>query len=529
VRGDTTEMKSIQNPLLLMEGITKLYPENSVLANDNVHFEVLEGEIHALVGENGAGKTTLMKILYGLQRPDRGKIYYKGKEVHIKNPTDAHRLGIGMVHQHFRLIGKYTVTENVILGREPRRYGMLIDRKKARKSVIETARKYQLEIDPDAPVFKLSIGQMQIVEILKILYRESDFLILDEPTSVLTEQEIKRLFETLRTLKQLGKTIVIITHKLHEVKAISERVTVMRQGKTVAVKDTATTDERELSRLMVGRDVILKFERESIPKGETVYKLENVTLTERGKKVPLLDNINIEVHRHEIVGVAGVSGNGLTELEDIIGGLRRVTSGKIYHDGRDITNLSSIQLREQGLAYVPSDRLYRGSSLESSVIENMIVSNHHNFLRGEILERKKILNYVLAQREKYSIRCDPNIPIGMLSGGNIQKVILARELSTQTDFILFAEPTWGLDVASSEFIYEKILSLRREGVGIILISSNLDEILSLSDTLLVMYRGRIVFYEENKDLNKEVIGEYMLGLRDQFNSLNHTTPRTEVV
>ncbi len=517
-------MKSIENPLLLMEGITKIYPENNVLANDNVRLEVMEGEIHALVGENGAGKTTLMKILYGLQTPDRGKIYYRGKEVHIKNPTDAHRLGIGMVHQHFRLIGPYTVTENVIIGREPKKYGLLIDRKRARKEIIETARRYQLEIDPDAPIFKLSIGQMQIVEILKLLYRESDFLILDEPTSVLTEQEIKRLFETLRTLKKLGKTIVIITHKLHEVKAISERVTVMRQGKTVAVKKTSDTDELELSRLMVGRDVILKFERENIPRGEIIYKLENVTLTERGKKAPLLDKINISVHKHEIVGIAGVSGNGLAELEDVIGGLRRVTSGKIYHDGRDITNLTSIQLREQGLAYVPSDRLFRGASLESSVMENMIVSNHHNFLRGEILDKKKILNYVLTQREKYSIRCEPDIPIGMLSGGNIQKVILARELSSDTDFILFSEPTWGLDVASSEFIYEKILSLRKAGVGIILISSNLDEILSLSDTVIVMYRGRIVYYSENKNPDKEIIGEYMLGIKDQF-----TNPKVESV
>ncbi len=511
-------MKRKRNPLLLMEGITKLYTQNNVLANDNVHFEVLEGEIHALVGENGAGKTTLMKILYGLQTPDSGKIFYRGREVHIKNPTDAQRLGIGMVHQHFRLIGQYTVTENVIIGREPKRYGILIDKKRAKQEVVETARMYQLDINPDAPIFKLSIGQMQIVEILKLLYRESDFLILDEPTSVLTEQEIKRLFDTLKALREAGKTIVIITHKLHEVKAISERVTVMRQGKTIAVKDTSSTNEIELSRLMVGRDIILKFERESIPKGEVIYKLENVTLVERKKRRPILENVTISVHKHEIVGIAGVSGNGLSELEDIIGGLRRVSSGKIYHDGRDITNLSTIQLREQGLAYVPSDRLFRGSSLESTVTENMIVSNHHSFLRGEILDRKRILNYVLAQRERYSIRCEPNIPIGMLSGGNIQKVILARELSSDTDFILFSEPTWGLDVASSEFVYQKILSLRKEGVGIILISSNLDEILSLSDTVVVMYRGKVVFYSENKNLDKEIIGEYMLGIKDQFNS-----------
>ncbi len=505
-----------RNPLLVMEGISKLYKENNVLANDNVHFEVAEGEIHALVGENGAGKTTLMKILYGMETPDSGTIYYRGKPVTIKSPIEANKLGIGMVHQHFRLIDQYTVTENIILGREPVNRLFLIDRQKAKKRVIETAQKYNLDIDPDVHIGKLSIGQMQIVEILKILYRDSDFLILDEPTSVLTEQEIKKLFDTLKNLRNMGKTIVIITHKLQEVKSISDRVTVMRQGKTVAVKDTAQTDEVELSRLMVGRDIILKFDREEIDKGEIIYELKNVTVEERGKKIPVLNNINISVHGYEIVGIAGVSGNGLAELEDVIGGLRRVTSGKIYHNGKDITNYTSVELREEGLAYVPSDRLFRGASLESSVMENMIISNHHNFLHAEILDKKKILNYVLSQREKYSIKCDPYVPIGTLSGGNIQKVILARELYASTDFILFSEPTWGLDIASSEFVYERMLELRKKGTGIMLISSNLDEILSLADTIIVMYRGRVVFNRENKNLDKETIGEYMLGIRDQF-------------
>jgi ABC-type uncharacterized transport system ATPase subunit len=500
---------------LQMRGITKTYPENDVLANNEVDFEVRENEIHAVVGENGAGKTTLMKILYGLEQPDSGRILLKGEEVRIHSPLDANRLGIGMVHQHFRLIPEFTIAENVVLGIEPRRRGIFFDRERAVRGVEEVIRRYGFSIDPRLPVSRLTVGQMQLVEIIKILYREAELLILDEPTSVLTEQQIHKLFGTLENLRSIGKTVVIITHKLGEVKAISQRVTVMRKGEVVAVRDTAEVDERELSRLMVGKSVTFQFEREAVNKGRVVLELRDVMLRQKGQDRPLLDHVNLKVHAGEIVGVAGVSGNGLAELEDVVGGLRRVSQGRLLHDGRNITDLSAVQLRERGLAYVPADRLQRGSSLQSSVMENMIISSHHDFLKGGFFRRQAVEEFAETLSSSFSIDGDPRVPIGTLSGGNIQKVILARELASQTDFIIFSEPTWGLDIASAEFIYAKILEIRRRGIAVLLISSNLDEILALSDTLVVLYRGRVVASLSNeRKLSKELVGEYMMGLRD---------------
>jgi ABC-type uncharacterized transport system ATPase subunit len=498
-----------------MRGITKTYPENDVLANNEVDFEVRENEIHAVVGENGAGKTTLMKILYGLEQPDSGRILLKGEEVRIHSPLDANRLGIGMVHQHFRLIPEFTIAENVVLGIEPRRRGIFFDRERAVRGVEEVIRRYGFSIDPRLPVSRLTVGQMQLVEIIKILYREAELLILDEPTSVLTEQQIHKLFGTLESLRSIGKTVVIITHKLGEVKAISQRVTVMRKGEVVAVRDTAEVDERELSRLMVGKSVTFQFEREAVNKGRVVLELGDVMLRQKGQDRPLLDHVNLKVHAGEIVGVAGVSGNGLAELEDVVGGLRRVSQGRLLHDGRNITDLSAVQLRDRGLAYVPADRLQRGSSLQSSVMENMIISSHHDFLQGGFFRRQAVEEFAETLSSSFSIDGDPRVPIGTLSGGNIQKVILARELASQTDFIIFSEPTWGLDIASAEFIYAKILEIRRRGIAVLLISSNLDEILALSDTLVVLYRGRVVASLSNeRKLSKELVGEYMMGLRD---------------
>jgi ABC-type uncharacterized transport system ATPase subunit len=500
---------------LQMRGITKTYPENDVLANNDVDFEVRENEIHAVVGENGAGKTTLMKILYGLEQPDSGRILLKGEEVRIHSPLDANRLGIGMVHQHFRLIPEFTIAENVVLGIEPRRRGIFFDRERAVRGVEEVIRRYGFSIDPRLPVSRLTVGQMQLVEIIKILYREAELLILDEPTSVLTEQQIHKLFGTLENLRSIGKTVVIITHKLGEVKAISQRVTVMRKGEVVAVRDTAEVDERELSRLMVGKSVTFQFEREAVNKGRVVLELRDVVLRQKGQDRPLLDHVNLKVHAGEIVGVAGVSGNGLAELEDVVGGLRRVSQGRLLHDGRNITDLSAVQLRERGLAYVPADRLQRGSSLQSSVMENMIISSHHDFLQGGFFRRRAVEEFAETLSSSFSIDGDPRVPIGTLSGGNIQKVILARELASQSDFIIFSEPTWGLDIASAEFIYAKILEIRRRGIAVLLISSNLDEILALSDTLVVLYRGRVVASLSNeRKLSKELVGEYMMGLRD---------------
>jgi len=500
---------------LQMRGITKIYPENDVLANNRADFEVRENEIHAVVGENGAGKTTLMKILYGLEQPDSGRIFLKGEEVRIHSPLDANRLGIGMVHQAFRLIPEFTIAQNVVLGVEPRRWGIFIDRDRAVRGVEEVIRRYGFTIDPRLPVSRLTVGQMQLVEIIKVLYREAQLLILDEPTSVLTEQQIQKLFTTLENLRSIGKTVVIITHKLGEVKAISQRVTVMRKGAVVAVRNTAEVDERQLSRLMVGKSVTFQFQREVVEKGRAVLELQDVVLRQKGQDRPLLDHVDLKVHAGEIVGVAGVSGNGLAELEDVVGGLRRITGGKMLHDGRDITGLSAVQLRERGLAYVPADRLHRGSSLQSSVMENMIISSHHAFLQGGVFQQRAVEEFADSLTANFSIDGDPRVPIGTLSGGNIQKVILARELASQSDFIIFSEPTWGLDVASAEFVYAKILEIRRRGIAVLLISSNLDEIMALCDTLVVLYRGRVVAALSNTDeLSKELVGEYMMGLRD---------------
>jgi simple sugar transport system ATP-binding protein len=513
-------------PYLEMKGITKLYL-NGFLANDAVDFSVEKNEIHAVIGENGAGKTTLMKILYGLERLDAGTITLRGSRVAIHSPLDANRLGIGMVHQHFRLIPDFTVAENVVLGIEPVCAGLFIDRAAEVERIREVVEKHGFNIDPRAPVHQLTVGQMQQVEIVKMLYRNAELLILDEPTSVLTEQEIEKLFDTLRSLQKEGKTCIIITHKLREVLEISDRLTVMRKGALIAVRRTAdVVDRAELARLMIGRDVLYPIERVKLACGDPVLELKDVTLTQRGRDRPLLNKINLTVHAYEIVGVAGVTGNGLAELEDVVTGLRRVTSGQIFHDGRDVSRLGAAELRERGMAYVPADRLHRGSSLKSSLTENMIVANHHRFLRAGFLRKKMISEFVDGLMKSFDIDGEPRVPVGTLSGGNIQKAILARELAFNANVVVVSEPTWGLDVASSQFVYEKILSMRAAGAGVLFISSGLDEILGIADSIIVMYRGRVVaFLANNQNVHndrgrskrfKEYIGEYMLGFRDDF-------------
>ncbi len=503
-------------PYLEMKGVTKRYSDD-LLANDAIDFSVEKQEIHAVVGENGAGKSTLMKILYGLEQPDAGTISIGGARVAIHSPLDANRLGIGMVHQHFKLIPEFTVAENVALGAEPTRHGLFIDTEAAHARIAQVIASHGFAVDPKARVSELTVGQMQQVEIVKMLYRKAELLILDEPTSVLTEQEIRRLFDTLRSLQSGGKTCIIITHKLHEVKEISDRVTVMRKGRVVAVREAAGVDKAELARLMVGKSVLFQLEREKRVCGGPVLELSGVSLRQRGSGRPLLDAVSLTVRSCEIVGVAGVSGNGLGELEDAVSGLRRISSGRILHNGEDISGLSTATLRERGLAYVPADRLRRGASLASSVSENMIVSHHHGFLRAGFLAGGKIQRFTEGLTKSFSIDGAPQVPIGTLSGGNIQKVILARELTSASNLLIVSEPTWGLDVASSQFVYEKILEMRAAGAAVLLISSNLDEILGIADTIAVMYRGRIVAILPNaQDLSKERIGEYMLGLRDDF-------------
>jgi len=504
---------------LEMQGITKLYQSSGVLANDAVDLSVEENEIHAVIGENGAGKSTLMKLLYGLEHPDAGDVCFRGEPVTIKDPLAANRLGIGMVHQHFKLVPDFTVAENVVLASEPTRRGVFLDRQAATRDVGKVIEEHGFSIDPKTKIKDLTVGQMQQVEIVKMLYRNAELLILDEPTSVLTEQEIERLFDTLSGLIDRGRTIILITHKLEEVMRMSNRVTVMRGGKVVAVRETKDVDKQELSRLMVGKDILLEVDRTPKTPGEPILELRDITISIRGQERPLLDKVSFEVRAGELVGIAGVGGNGLAEIEDVIGGLRRATSGSIILHGEDVTCLSPGQLREVGLAYVPADRLQRGASLPTSVRENCIVTKHHDFLKAGVLKLKSIRAFTKGLIEHFSIDAAEGMRAGNLSGGNIQKMILARELASDTDFMLFSEPTWGLDIASSQFVYERMLELRERGAGVLLISSNLDEILGLADTILVMYRGRIVGRLENSaQLSKEAIGEYMLGLRDDSRS-----------
>ncbi|MBT3272362.1 MAG: ATP-binding cassette domain-containing protein, partial [Spirochaetales bacterium] len=400
--------------LLDMRGICKYYPESSVLANDHVDFSLDENEIHAIVGENGAGKTTLMKILYGLERPDDGQILIDDSEVLIKSPIDAAKHGIGMVHQHFRLVPDFTVAENVTLGIEPKKYGLFLDRDLAIEQTRSVLEEFGFNLDPEKNISDLTVGQMQQVEIVKLLYRKARVLILDEPTSVLAEQQITKLFETLKTLTSTGKTIIIITHKLGEVKSISQRVTVMRQGKSVAVRLTDSVDEKELSKLMVGKSVIFKFEREETAPGPGVIELRDVSVLENGRQRPHLDKVNLKIHEGEIVGVAGVAGNGLGELEETVSGLRVVHGGNIVHRGQDITNQGSYILRERGLAYVPADRLRRGSSLRSSVLENMIISTHHTFLKRGIINQNAVKSFGRNLSKNFSISTELDVPIGTL-------------------------------------------------------------------------------------------------------------------
>ncbi|GHT55656.1 heme ABC transporter ATP-binding protein [Spirochaetia bacterium] len=509
-----------------MQDITKIYPEDNFMANHRVSFDLREGEILCLAGENGAGKTTLMKILYGLTPPTKGKITVKGKPVSISSPLHANRLGIGMVHQHFMLFPEFTVAENVVMGIEPLKKGFFFDTKKANERVAEVIRRHCFSIEPDRPVHSLTVGQMQQVEIVKMLYREVDIFILDEPTSVLTDQEIAALFDTLRALAASGKSLILITHKLNEIKLISHRVAVMRKGEMVGIRDTKDIDEFEISRLMVGKGVDLQVDRSRRkPAGnKPVITFDQVTVKRRGQERPKLNKISFTANAGEILGFAGVGGNGLGTLEAVLGGFLPITSGKIHYHDEDITRLHTAQLRRKGLAYVPADRLAFGCAAGASVLENMIINRRSEFFHRGFQDRGAISRFTANLFNRYAIAGNEELPIGSLSGGNIQKVILAREIDQYRDYIIFSEPTWGLDISASRYVYEQMAALREQGAAVLLLSSNLDEILANADRILVFYRG-IIAAEIRDPVHgidgaadadiKEKIGAYMMGLKNQ--------------
>ncbi|HEC22687.1 MAG TPA: ABC transporter ATP-binding protein [Chloroflexi bacterium] len=497
---------------LEMKGITKYFPSSDVLANNNVDFTVEAGEVHALVGENGAGKTTLMNILYGLVKPDSGEIFLDGNKVSIGHPDDAIRLGIGMVHQHFKLVPSFTVAQNIMLGIEPSTFGVLRQRDE-NEAVARLAEQYGLPVDPTAHVRDLPVGMQQRVEILKVLQREAKILILDEPTAVLTPQEVGELIRIVRNLSKLGYTIIFITHKLVEVMHVADRVSVMRGGRMMGTKKVSDTSIPELARMMVGREVILQLEKPEARPGEVVFEAKDVTVAS-ASGVPAVLNLSLQVREGEILGVAGVSGNGQTELVEAIAGMRPLDGGKLYFLGKEINRLDVYQRRHLGMAHIPEDRIQVGLNLEANLDENLIVSRYKlpRFNRMGFLLRRAIRDFSASIIEKFSIAgARPGGSIATLSGGNMQKVVVGRELSGNPKFIIANQPTRGLDVGSIEFVHQTLLDARAEGAGILLVSVELDEIMSLSDRIVVLYRGQIQGELDAATATEEEIGILMAG------------------
>ncbi|MGD8292241.1 MAG: ABC transporter ATP-binding protein [Desulfobacterales bacterium] len=496
-----------------MRHITKKFP--LVLAVDDVSFSVRQGEIHALVGENGAGKSTLVNILYGLLRPDRGAIRINGRETVLSDPGDAIRLGIGMVHQHFMLIPPFTVAENVVLGQEPS-VGGFVNVKQANRIVGELSQQYGLEVDPTAKVETLSVGIEQRIEIIKVLYRGAEILILDEPTAVLTPNEVDELFEIMRSLKDRGKTIIFITHKLQEVTAIADAVTVMRRGRVVGTVPVKDTSRQEIATLMVGRQVLFRVQRTQADPGKIVLAAKDLTAL-NNKGLPALRKVSFEVREGEILGLAGVEGNGQSELVEVLTGLRRMQSGLVEMNGWGISNSTPRTIREKGTCHIPEDRHRRGLILDFSVAQNMVLGIHYRppFVRNLIMDVvnfapiKKKVNRLL---KEFDIRPpDPENPTGNLSGGNQQKVVVAREFDQNPKLLIAAQPTRGIDVGSIEFIHQRLLQARDDKKAVLLVSADLEEILTLSDRIAVMYEGRIVGILEPAEATEARIGMMMTG------------------
>lgn len=498
----STNFKSADH-IIQMQGITKRFP--GVVANDRANLAVQTGTIHALLGENGAGKTTLMNVLYGLYQPEEGQIFVRGQARRITSPRQAMDLGIGMVHQHFMLVPVLSVAENIILGLPPAR-GPLLDLPAAERAISELSESSGLPVDPRAKVWQLPVGIQQRVEILKFLYRGVDILILDEPTAVLTPDEVGRFFNVLRNLQGRGVTVILITHKLNEVMALSDRVTVMRAGTDVATVETSATNPRELARLLVGREVVFRVARPPRPPGETVLEISDLNVQD-DRGLPAVQGLFLSIRAGEILGIAGVSGNGQTELTEAITGIRPVSQGRITLFRRDITHRSPRQVIQAGVAQIPSDRHVMGTVEGFSLAENMVLSVVDNppFSRRGILNWAEIRRYGDHLIKDFDVRAaDASIPAGWLSGGNLQKLILAREIARTPNLLIANQPTRGLDVAAIEYIHSKLLAERERGAAILLISSELDEIMTLSDRIAVMYEGRIVgvVRQEEADINE---------------------------
>jgi simple sugar transport system ATP-binding protein len=498
--------------VLEAKSISKQFP--GVLANDRVNFDLRKGEIHALLGENGAGKTTLMNILYGLYRPDSGEILIDGKETIIHSPEDSITLGIGMVHQHFMLIPVFSVAENVMLGDETVQHGIL-DRKSVAIKVRDLSHKYGLDVDPQAQLGQLSVGMQQRVEIVKTLYRDAQILILDEPTAVLTPQEAEDLFRIMRDLTKRGVSIIFITHKLKEVLAIADRITVMRAGRVVGSTTPNETNEAKLASMMVGREVILTVRKEAAKPKEDVLQVENLHVQD-DRGLDAVRGISFNVRAGEILGIAGVQGNGQTELAEALTGLRSIKGGKIILAGIDVTGKPPRPITEAGMGHIPEDRQRYGLVLSYTVADNMVLCSYYlrPFAIGTMIQQEAVDSNARKLIEDYDVRTpSPYVPVSKLSGGNQQKVIVARELSRPVKLLLASQPTRGLDVGSIEYIHKQIVAMRDRGVGVLLISAELDEIMSLSDRIAVEYQGQIMDIVDAKQADKESLGLLMAGIK----------------
>ncbi len=500
--------------VLEARGITKRYP-NGVLANDHVDLRVQKGEIHALVGENGAGKTTLMKALYGLEQPDSGQILLNGQSTTIPNPDAAIRHGIGMVHQHFMLIPSLTIAENIILGREPTKRGVLAQTDAVR--ITRTlSEQYGLHVDPEARVDVIPVGERQRVEILKTLYRGAEILILDEPTAVLTPQETTDLFRAVRSLVAQGKTVIFITHKLREVKEISDNVTVMRRGKVVGTVRTADVTRAEIAQMMVGRAVLDRTRKAAAARGPLVLEVTGLNyVTPDGKRA--LADVSLDAYAGEILGVAGVEGNGQTELIEVLAGLTLPAAGKIVVNGAEITGLGARGTREAGVSHIPEDRLELGLAADASIEENLIVDRYYRapFSRGGFLNFKAEAENARQAIADFDVRTpDAKVTARSLSGGNMQKLVVARELSAHPKLLLAAQPTRGIDIGATELVHRQLLAARDAGTAVILVSADLGEVMALSDRLAVMYNGEIVaLFTDVPSLTEEEVGYCMLGIK----------------
>jgi len=502
--------------LIEMCGITKEFP--GVLANDDITLQLKKGEIHALLGENGAGKSTLMSILFGLYQAEQGEIKKNGKTVHIHGPNDARRLGIGMVHQHFKLVHNFTVLENIILGVETTRHGFLM-LDNVRSQVMELSERYHLEIAPDALISDITVGMQQRVEILKMLYRENEILIFDEPTAVLTPQEIDELMKIMKNLVAEGKSILFITHKLNEIKAAADRCTVLRKGQCVGTVDVASTTIETLSEMMVGRKVNLSVEKKEQEPGELILKVENLTVNSKAHSKPLVNNVSFEVRSGEIVCIAGIDGNGQRELVYALTGMIELDGGRISLGGKDITRENIRGRGQAGMSHIPEDRHRHGLVLDYNLAYNLVLQSYFDtrFQNRGFLKYNEIYNYADTLIDRFDIRTGQGARTvtRSMSGGNQQKAIVAREIDRDSQLLIAVQPTRGLDVGAIEYIHKQLVAERSSGKGVLLVSLELDEVMDVSDRILVIYEGKIVADVRPKEVSFQELGLYMSGSKRQ--------------